>query len=192
MTSVESGNTTQGKSGNTTQGSVNTTQAKKKAKPSGNRSIDAKTRARVRKLARDGKSQGFIARECGIAQSSVKRICDAAKPPITFNRAKTAAAVEAHTLDLKLARAKLSEQAIERVGKLFDLLDAEHTVFHFDKDGYMSTGTLDRPTSGDVKNYITSIGILIDKHIALIKHDSDDRDLPAVDKWLMAMIGGER
>lgn len=191
MADVESGNTTPENGGNTTRGSGNTTQGKAKGGASRGRTIDAKTRARVRKLAREGMSAYRIARECGIAQSSVKRICDAAKPPISFDRSKTAAAVEAHTLDMKAVRAKLSQQAVERVGKLFDLLDAEHEVIHWDKDGDMHRDTIDRPTSGDVKNYITSIGILIDKHIALVRHDSDDRDLPAVDKWLAAMLGAE-
>lgn len=184
MTSVESGNTTQG--------SVNTTQGKTGNRGGGRRPVDSKTRARIRKLAREGKSRNAIAKTVGVSPSTVSKVCAEARPPITFDRAKTKAAVEAHALDLKLARAKLSEQAIERVGKLFDLLDSKHTVHHFDKDGCMSTGTLDRPTSGDMKNYITSIGILIDKHIALIKHDSDDRDLPAVDKWLVAMIGADQ
>lgn len=186
---MASGDTTKGKGANTTRKSGNTTPKNAKAKPSRGRSIDDKTRARVRKLARAGRSQNAIAREVGIAQSSVKRICDAAKPPITFDRSKVRAANEARVFDAKAARAKVSEQAVERIGKLFDLLDAEHTVHHFDKDGVMSTGTLDRPTSGDVKNYVTSIGILVDKHLALVKMDSDDRDLPAVDKWLAAMLG---
>lgn len=191
MADVESGDTTPKKSRNTTQGNANTTQGEKKPKGAPRRPVDAKTRARIRKLARDGMTRNAIAREVGVSPSTVSKVCEAARPPITFDRTATAAAVEAHSIDMKAVRAKLSEQAVERVGKLFDLLDAKHTVFHFDKDGVMSTGTLDRPTSGDMKNYITSIGILIDKHIALVRYDSDDRDLPAVDKWLMAMLGGD-
>lgn len=156
----------------------------------GRRPVDSKTRARVRKLARSGKSRNAIARECTLSPSTVSRICAEAKPPISFDRSKTAAAVEAHSIDLKAKRATLSVRAVTEVERLFGLLDAQHEVIHWDKDGIMHRGTIASPTSGDVKNYATSIGILIDKHLVLVKTDSDDRDLPAVDQWLAAMMAG--
>lgn len=186
---MASGDTTKRKGANTTPKSGNTTQRNGKAKTARAGSIDDKTRARVRKLARAGRSQNSIAREVGIAQSSVKRICDAARPPITFDRSKVAAANEARVFDAKAARAQVAEQAMQRIGKLFDLLDAEHTVIGW-YEGVATEHTIKRPTSGDMKNYITSIGILIDKHLVLVRHDSDDRDLPSIDKWIAAMLGG--
>ena len=144
-------------------------------------------KARIRKLAREGMSRNAIAREVKVSAASVTKVCATAKPPISFDRSATAAATEAKVQDLKAQRAELSELAVAEVRRLFGLLTAPHEVIHWDKDGFMHRGEIERPTSGDVKNYATAIGILTDKHLALIRHDSDDRDLPAVDKWLAAM-----
>lgn len=158
----------------------------------GKQPIDSKTRARVRRLAREGKhSRNAIAKLVGISTASVTKICAESKPPITFDRAATAAATEARGVDLKAKRAEISQLAVAEVERLFGLLTAPHEVVHWDtKTGWMSRDTIDRPTSGDVKNYATAIGILVDKHLVLVKTDSDDRDLPAVDQWLAAMMAG--
>lgn len=152
--------------------------------------IDARTKARVRKLAREGMSRNRIAKDCGVSPTTVSRICAEAKPPISFDRTATAAATAALVVDLKAQRASIAAKTVEEVHRLFGLLDAPHEVIHWDKDGFMHRGEIERPTSGDVKNYATAIGILTDKHLALIRHDADDRDLPAVDKWLNAMMAG--
>ena len=157
----------------------------------GRQPVDTKTRAKVRKLARAGKSRNETARLCGVSTSTVSKICAEAKPPITFNRAATKAATEARVIDLKAQRAEISEKAVAEVFRLFGLLTSAHEVIHWDKDGRIHRASIKRPTSGDVKNYITSIGILTDKHLAILKNDSDDRDLPAVEAWLAAMMGGK-
>lgn len=167
-----------------------TGQAKPGQRGGGRRPVDSKTRARVRRLAREGQTRNAIAKAVGISASTVTRICAEAKPPIAFDRSATKAAVEARTIDLKAKRTEISQMAVAEVSRLFKLLTAEHEVIHWDKEGYMHRGTIDRPTSGDIKNYATSIGILVDKHLVLVKADSDDRDLPAVDAWLAAMMGG--
>lgn len=164
-----------------------TGQAKRGQRGGGRHPVDSKTRARVRKLAREGNSRNAIAKLVGISPSSVSKICAEAKPPISFDRSATKAAVEARTIDLKAKRTEISQMAVEEVTRLFKLLTEEHEVIHWDKDGFMHRGTIDRPTSGDIKNYATSIGILVDKHLVLTRADSDDRDLPAVDAWLAAM-----
>lgn len=156
----------------------------------GRRPVDSKMRARIVKLGREGKTRNAIAKLVGVSPSTVSRICADAKPPVSFDRSKTAVALEAAKFDAKLARAELSERAINEARRLFGLLSAPHEVVHWDtKTGWMSRDTIDLPTSGDVKNYATAIGILLDKHLVLVRTDSDDRDLPAVDQWLEAMMG---
>lgn len=157
-------------------------------RPGGRVPVDSKTRARVVKLARGGMSRNAVAREVGISTSTVTRICRDAKPPVSFDRSATRVAVEARTVDLKAKRTEIAERAVVEVERLFGLLDAEHEVINW-HEGFMSRGTIDRPTSGDVKNYATAIGILVDKHLVLTRHDSDDRDLPAVDAWLAVTLG---
>lgn len=184
---------TAGPSKNKAKGGATTPGAK--GHTGGRRPVDSETRARVIEIAmmedESGKrpSRNEIARLVGLSPSTVSRICAEAVPPITFDRSKTAAAVEAHRVDLKLERARISERLAAKVNDLIDSLDKPHEVVHWDRDGFMHRATIDRPTSGDVKNYAIAIGVFTDKHLALIRHDSDDRDLPAVDKWLEAMLG---
>lgn len=160
---------------------------KPKTRASRTAPISDRTKARIRKLAREGMSRNGIAREVKVSSSTVSRVCAAARPPISFDRSETAAATEAKVQDLKARRAEITHMAVDEITRLFGLLTSPHEVIHWDKDGFMHRGEIERPTSGDVKNYATAIGILTDKHLALIRHDSDDRDLPAVDKWLAAM-----
>jgi len=151
--------------------------------------VDDKTRARVRKLARAGKSRNAIAREVGIDGSTVTKICAEARPPIRFDRSATKAATEARVEDLKAERARIAQSTLAEARRIIGLLSSPHEVTHWDKDGIMHRDVVNLPTSQDVKNYATAIGILTDKHLVLVRHDSDDRDLPAVDKWLAQMLG---
>lgn len=147
------------------------------------------TQARIRKLAREGMARNAIAREVGVSAASVSKVCARSTPPILFNRASTVAATEARQIDLKAERARLAQRLVAKAHDLVDLIDAPHEVIHWTKDGDMLRGTIERPTSGDVKNYLISVGVATDKHLALIRQDSDDRDLPAVDKWLAHIMG---
>lgn len=169
------------------------------AKPKGGQrgggrpAIDSKTRAKVRKLARDGLSQNAIAKKVGIAGSTVSRICSTARPPILFDRSKMKVAIEAHTVDLKARRVELSQLLVQDA---FDLrLKAwskkqvviltpemadkglEPIEFEVDREGK------------EVQSYFTSLGIVLDKHLVLTRHDSDDRDLNAVDAWIAHVQG---
>lgn len=154
-----------------------------KAATTGRAPVDDETRERILALVAEGKlSRNAIARECGVSPSTVTRMV----APGSFDRSKTAAAVAAHTVDLKAQRAELSQMAVAEVHRLFGLLTQPHVQIGW-YQGDATEHVLDRPTSGDVKNYAVAIGILTDKHLALIRHDSDDRDLPAVDRWLAAL-----
>lgn len=136
------------------------------------------------------KSRNAIAAELGISPSTVTRICQQHEPPISFDRLPMVqAAITAAKFDAKAARAEISQQTIEQARELLERFNAPHELTHFDKDGFIHRAQIDRPTSGDVKNYAIAIGILIDKHAALVKFDTDDADLPAVDAWLVSVMG---
>lgn len=178
-----------------------TTKGKPRATPrerSRGRTIDPKTRARILELARAERSPGrrwsqyAIAKEVGVASSSVGRIVREEWPDFDWGdaAAQTAKAAAAHTDDLKAARASLAADTLAEARRLLGLLTAPHEVIHWDKDGGLHRGTIERPTSGDVKNYAIAIGVLTDKHLTLVRADSDDRDLPAVDLFLAHIMGG--
>lgn len=136
-----------------------------------------------------GRSVRSIAKEFGVAPSTVTRIFQRADPPIVVDRSKTAPATEARIEDMKARRAKIAEQALDEVTRMLGLLTQPHTVIGWHQ-GTAGEHVIDRPTSSDVKNYAIAIGIMLDKHQQLARFDSDDRELSAVDAWLDHITGG--
>lgn len=154
----------------------------------GRRPVDSETRARIVELARLGTmSQAQVAAEVGVARSTVARVCREDAPEVTWDRSKTAAAVEAHAIDLKALRGELMAKTIQEALRVVGLLSAPHEVTHWDRFGQLHRATIAHPTSGDMKNYAITLGVLTDKSMALSRFDSDDRELPALDRWLDAL-----
>lgn len=148
------------------------------------RPVDAKTRARIEAMARTGQhSRNAVAREFGVSPSTVSRICREATPPITFDRSATSAAVEAHARDLKAQRATLAQDVLDEARAVLAKFQQQHVKIGW-YQGMASEHIMDGPESGDVKNYAIALGVLVDKHLVLVREDSDDRDLPAVEVFL--------
>lgn len=153
----------------------------------GRKPVDELTRARILKLAREGMARNAIAREVGVGATTVSRICKA--EGVTFDRAQTAQATEAHRLDLKAERERIAERLLVEANAALDQLHAPHVVLGW----YQGTATehqLERPTSGDLRNYILTAAIALDKHVAIHQLDGDNRDAAAVDAWLAHLSGG--
>jgi predicted transcriptional regulator len=165
------------------------TQDESKGTGGARRPVDAKTRTRVRKLAREGRGRNAIAREVGISPSTVSMICAEARPPITFDRTASAVAVQARVVDLKARRQVLAERVLSEAIAQLDKLSQPHEVINW-HEGMMSRDTIDQPTSGDVKNYATAAAILIDKHLVLIRHDSEGGELSGLDRFLDHLMPG--
>jgi len=166
------------------------TSRKPRVKPatSGRAPVDPKTRARVVELAKvlPPMSRNAIAREVGISSSTVSRIVAAELPEHSWGRVATKAATEAKLVDLKAARAELATDVLAEARAILAKFQAPHVkVLNHQGVGY--DHPMAGPESGDVKNYAIALGILLDKHLLLVRHDSDDRDLPAVDRWLAAL-----
>lgn len=156
---------------------------KRGARGGGREPVSSKTRARVRQLAREGMGRNAISRETGVPHATVSRLCASARPPILFDRAATKAAVSAKMTDLKARRAVLSEGMLDDADEIRRRLFEERTVRTTDGQGTVISYTVE-PQARDWKDALTAVGIAIDKHLVLVRHDSDDRDLPAVDAWL--------
>lgn len=144
--------------------------------------VSPETRAQIIAAIKAGKARNAIAREFEVSTGVVSRIASA--EGLTFDRTPIAAAIEARSIDLKAQRADLALRSINTARDLFDSIYAPHEVTHWDKEGTMHREMIDRPTAGDIRNYATAIGILVDKHAVLTRFDSDDRDLPAVEVFL--------
>lgn len=77
--------------------------------------IGEETRGKVIELARSGLARNEVARQAGIGQASVSRIC--AEAGVTFARTQTRQATEAKRVDLHAAR-------VQRAGDLLDDLQS--------------------------------------------------------------------
>lgn len=158
-----------------------------KGKPRGRQApVSDETRARIVELHGEGMGRNAIAREVDLNPSTVGRIC--AGLGLTFDRSATRAAVEARVVDLKAERAELTAGVLadaRRIrGLMFEAIKVRTT------DGHGVIVEYDTaPTARDWRDAATAIGILIDKHLVLQKFDSDDTDLPAVERWLQDVLG---
>ncbi|MDQ1128291.1 helix-turn-helix domain-containing protein [Microbacterium sp. SORGH_AS_0888] len=161
--------------------------AEKDAPTGGRAPIDEATRERIVQLAREGMSRNGIARETGVGATTVSRICKA--EGVTFDRTQTAQATEAHRMDVKAERERLAERLLIEANTALDQLHVPTVVVGW-YQGEATEHTLDRPTSGDVKNYMLAAAIALDKHIAIHQLDGNERDAAAVDLWLAHVMGG--
>jgi IS30 family transposase len=148
------------------------------------------TRARIVKLARDGMTRNAIAREVGVGTGTVSRVCNAAEPPISFERTQTATAVAAHSYDVRAKRARLSDRMLAKAHELLDFTEQPHEITHWDKDGELHRATIHRPTAADMQKYLLAAAIATDKHITLDRIGNDERDSAMVDAFLWCVSGG--
>lgn len=134
------------------------------------------------------RSAGQIARDHGVAQSTVSRI--AGQEGLSFDRSITKRATEAVVADAKARRAEISRKFLEKADKLLDQMEQPHIVFNIGgKDNVYTEHLMDAPPTADIRNLMTSAAIAFDKHMAADRHDNDDQGLAAVDAWLRTMLG---
>lgn len=153
--------------------------------------VDSKVRAKVRRLAREGLSRNEVARRVGISTSTVSRICAAASPPITFDRTLIREAQEARTVDLKARRQAIAQGLLDDVDRLrtmlFEPVERTHMSVTLGEQKYMAA-----PAAGEIKDLLIGAGIALDKHVALVKHDSEGVDLTGLDAFLAMLAPGVR
>lgn len=150
--------------------------------------ITDKTRARIIDLARDGHSTRAIAAKVSVSASTVSKVCRNAEPPITFDRARTKAATQARVEDAKAHRTRIARGLLTDADTIRTQLFEQRTRVHYSVTGGRQEYTAP-PTPSELRELAVAFGVLLDKHLALARFDSDDRDLPAVDRWIARMLG---
>lgn len=127
---------------------------------------------RAQELAEQGVSCRGIAKEMGCAPSTVSRWAERAG--VKFDRAQTAAAVQAHTVDLAAGRVRLAEKMLAASEDMLDRIDDEYVVYNFGgKDNTFEQRTLDSAPVEVRRNIITTAGITFDKLTRVVeKSDS--------------------
>lgn len=121
--------------------------------------FDAK---RAQALYEDGHGCNAIARELGVAPSTVSRW--AKQNGLEFDRSQTAMAVRAHVVDLAQARTLLAQKMAVAASDMLDALDGPYLVYAFGgRDNMYEEHELDRPPVEVVRNAVTTAGIAFDK-----------------------------
>jgi len=149
--------------------------------------VQPEERERVRELHRQGKGRNEIAEALGRGAGTITRI--AGELGLSFDREPTRVATEAHKVDMAAERAQLAQDLLDDIRRLRERAWSKYTVVGFTKDG-ADAFELNLPPLGEVRNAYAAIGICFDKHKIATEMDADPTNLPAVDKWLRAMMGG--
>lgn len=142
----------------------------------------ARDRDRILALAstvgEDGRpySRTRIVKETGLTRYRVDKVCRA--EGIKFDRSNPGleAMRVANEMDARTARGVISQRVLAEIESVFERMHAEHKVIGWHQ-GMAFEHTIDKPTSSDLKNYATVIGILIDKHLVLERYSNEDGEI---------------
>lgn len=122
----------------------------------------------ARALHADGLSCNRIAKTLGCTPSTVSRW--AKGEGLSFDRARTAAAVKAHTVDLAAGRVRLAEKMLAASEAMLDKIDEPYLVYNFGGKG--NTFEQAELASAPVevrRNVITTAGITFDKQTRIVE-----------------------
>lgn len=129
-------------------------------------------RARARKLFDQGLSCRAIAKQLTCSPSTVSRW--AVAEGLSFNRAKTADATKARTVDLAAVRVQLAEEMSLAAMELLKTRNDKYLVYNFGgKDNTYEEHTLERPPVEVIRNAVTTAGIAFDKASKVVEGRDD-------------------
>lgn len=125
-----------------------------------------------------GKPRNAIARQHNVAASTVSKIAQQEGVDGAFDRSQLENATRARVADLRAQRAAIAADLLADVQKLRSRAWSAYVVpmSAGGKDGGVELVTLELPPLAEVRNAYTSIGIILDKHLLLTRHDDDTSD----------------
>lgn len=154
--------------------------------------IPADKRAAILADIKAGGTCRGIANTHHVSPDTVRRIAAEAGIKNPFERAQTKRATEARRADNAARRAELAARLLDVVDDLIAQMGGEYLVHSFGgRDNSFNTATLPRPPAGDLRNLMTAVGIAVDKHLALEKHETG-ADAEHAASLLTAMLDGLR
>lgn len=130
------------------------------------------------------RSRAAIAREHGVGPRTVTRYAEQLGiVNADLWRTDSIRAATVSALDRRRAeRSKLADRLQAEADRLLDQMDGPFLVFNFGgKDNDYNEHHLDRAPTGDVKNLMHSVGIAIDRALAIDKNDAQPDDTNADD-----------
>ena len=154
--------------------------------------IPAEQRAAILDDIRAGrKSRNQIARDHGVAASTVTRVAQDANVENAFDRSETEKATRARAVDVKALREQLKQDLLEDAQRFRQRAWSPYQVVVSTPQG-ADIVTIDEPPLTEARAAYTAIGIAIDKSLRLEQHDTDNSGMSAVDEWLRGMLGETR
>jgi hypothetical protein len=149
--------------------------------------ISARKRTAILKAIKaGGSSRAQIARDHKVSGSTVSKIAKEAGIEAPFDRAHTKTATQARVTDMAARRAKLAELLLQDAYALRERAWETYPVVNMTPDGPEIT-YLPLPPARDTQALYTALGITVDKHVMIVKHDAD----PGTDsaKSMLADLG---
>jgi hypothetical protein len=116
-------------------------------------------------------SRAQLAREFGVAASTVGNIAREAGITDAFARTKTAHATRARATDLAARRAALAERMIELAETISKRVDSEYRVVVATQHE-VHVETLEQPPLKETKDGMAAVGMAIKAHMELIRFDT--------------------
>lgn len=154
------------------------------------RPVTDETRQDVKRLHAAGLGRNEIARELRISGSSVTGICQKMDPPLSFDRAESALATRARTIDMAETRSRISKMLLVRAEQQLEAMDAPYLLGSFGgKDNIWNETLLDTPPIEVQRNQMTIAAIAVQRHADLVKIDSG-RDVEASESVLEMLARG--
>lgn len=133
---------------------------------------DTKRQAILDDIKAGGNSCRGIARKHGVSDRVVRKIADENHVADPWSRAQTEKATRARTLDMAANRTAKAAVLLEDFDRLRERAWSPYQVVVNTAEG-PDIVTLKLPPLRDAQAAYTSMAICIDKHLALVKHDSD-------------------
>lgn len=136
-------------------------------------SLPAETRAAIiadieaRDLGRNA-----IARKHGVGLGTVSDIARNAGIHDAFDRRQTARATADRQADLRSRRAQLAEDLLDDAERIRDRFFDPYTSALTTREGVEVVDLLE-PDAASLRNLTTSLAVVLDKHLALERHDQD-------------------
>lgn len=135
--------------------------------------LDDETRAAILNDIRAGqKSCRGIARQHNVSDATVRKIAKDNNITDAFSRANTEKATRARVADMASIRTAKAAVLLEDFDRLRERAWSEYQVVVGGREG-AEIVDLKLPPLRDAQAAYTSMAICIDKHLALVKHDSD-------------------
>ena len=140
--------------------------------------IPDEVRAQIADAIRSGGTCRGIARDFEVSTATVRKIAEEYEITDAFAREQTQKATRARVADLAARRAVLAERALDVAERALTRAMSPYTVIVATKDEVFHE-QLPEPPANELRQFATSYGIFVDKHMALIRFDTKEATNPA-------------